>query len=167
MLIGILQTRTQTQSLQDVQGIAHSMPQYSSVFGIVMMCSLGLPLTMGFVGEVLSLYGFFQLNPIIAFLAGSSFFVGAIYMLTMFKKVFFGSCSAKIHHSKRFKFTRKNCFCANPCAYYMARRVSKAPAYAYQHKCRDPKPNYQCKNISYTHPNARYGKHRKFRISTW
>ena len=110
MLIGVLQTRTQTQSLQDVQGIAHSMPQYSSVFGIVMMCSLGLPLTMGFVGEVLSLYGFFQLNPIIAFLAGSSFFVGAIYMLTMFKKVFFGSALPKYTTLKDLNLREKIVF---------------------------------------------------------
>lgn len=110
MLVGVLQTRTQTQDLQDVQGLAHSMPKYSSVFGIVMMCSLGLPLTMGFVGEVLSLYGFFQVNPIIAFLAGSSFFVGAIYMLTMFRKVFFGSALPKYTTLKDLNLREKIVF---------------------------------------------------------
>ena len=110
MLVGVLQTRTQTQDLQDVQGLAHSMPKYSSVFGIVMICSLALPLTMGFVGEVLSLYGFFQVNPIIAFLAGSSFFVGAIYMLTMFRKVFFGSALPKYTTLKDLNLREKIVF---------------------------------------------------------
>lgn len=90
-LIYALNERTECEKIEQMQGLAHTLPNLSSVFGIVMMCSLGLPLTMGFVGEVLCLYGFFQVNPIITFLAGSSFFVGAIYMLVVFKRVFLGT----------------------------------------------------------------------------
>lgn len=87
--------RIQTREISQMQGLAHNMPKLSSVFGIVMMCSLALPLTMGFVGEVLCLYGYFQVSPIMTFLAGSSFFVGAIYMLSLFKKVFLGTALPK------------------------------------------------------------------------
>lgn len=89
-IVGMLYDRIRTQQISQMQGLAHSLPHLSTAFGIVMMASLGLPLTVGFVGEVLCLYGFFTMNPLIAFLAGSSFFVGAIYMLNVFRKVFFG-----------------------------------------------------------------------------
>lgn len=94
LLVGVFYERIRHQDLTQAYGLAHSMPQFSTIFGIVMMSSLGLPLTMGFVGEVLCLYGFFQVNPILAFLAGTSFFVGAIYMLNLYKKIFFGNNSS-------------------------------------------------------------------------
>lgn len=110
LLIGVFYERVQTRQIEQVQGLAHSMPQFSTIFGIVMMCSLGLPLTMGFVGEVLCLYGFFQVNPIMAFLAGSSFFVGAIYMLVCFKKVFFGAALPKFINLKDLNSREKVVF---------------------------------------------------------
>ncbi|CUU39704.1 NADH-quinone oxidoreductase subunit M [Helicobacter typhlonius] len=109
-LVGAVYERTQTQQISQIQGLAHSMPRLSSTFGIVMMCSLGLPLTMGFVGEVLCLYGIFQVNPIIAFLAGSSFFVGAIYMLVLFKRVFLGNISPTHSTLKDFNLREKIVF---------------------------------------------------------
>lgn len=109
-LIGCIYERIQTQQISKIQGLAHSMPNLSATFGIVMMCSLGLPLTMGFVGEVLCLYGFFQVNPIMTFLAGSSFFVGAIYMLIVFKKTFLGTTSPQYSTLKDFSLREKIVF---------------------------------------------------------
>lgn len=109
-LVGSIYERIQTQQIAQIQGLAHSMPNLSSTFGIVMMCSLGLPLTMGFVGEVLCLYGFFKINPIMAFLAGSSFFVGAIYMLVLFKRVFLGTISPQHSTLKDFNLREKIVF---------------------------------------------------------
>lgn len=110
MLAEVLHARTYTYNIHEAQGLAHAMPHFSTTFGIVMMSSLGLPLTIGFVSEVLCLYGFFQVNPIIAFLAGSSFFVGAIYMLYVFKKIFFGSTSPKYTTLKDLNLREKIVF---------------------------------------------------------
>lgn len=110
MLVGVMYDRLQTHEIRAFGGLAHNMPNFSTIFGIVMMASLGLPLTMGFVGEVLCLYGYFQLNPLIAFLAGSSFFVGAIYMLVMFKKVFYGAALVQYSHLKDLKLREKLVF---------------------------------------------------------
>ena len=109
-LVGVVYERVQTQQISSLQGLAHSLPKLSSVFGIVMMCSLGLPLTMGFVGEVLCLYGYFQVSPLIAFLAGSSFFVGAIYMLVAFKKVFLGTTLPQYSTLKDLRLREKSIF---------------------------------------------------------
>lgn len=66
------------------------MPNYAAIFGIMAMASAGLPLTMGFVGEFLSLLGFFQVSPIMAGIAGISIIVGAVYMLHLYRRAFFG-----------------------------------------------------------------------------
>ena len=90
MMVGILYDRTHTKLIKDYGGIASVMPVFTIIFVIVLMGSIGLPLTMGFVGEFLSLLGFFNVNAIIAFLAGISIIVGAIYMLNLFRNVFLG-----------------------------------------------------------------------------
>jgi NADH-quinone oxidoreductase subunit M len=66
------------------------MPRYATIFGIMMMASVGMPLTINFVGEFLSLLGFYQQSHILTLLAGVGIIVGAIYMLAAYKKVFFG-----------------------------------------------------------------------------
>lgn len=91
MLVGVIYDRRHTKMIAEFGGLAHVMPRYATIFAIMMMASAGLPLTMGFVGEFLSLLGFFAVSPWIAFLAGSSIVLGAVYMLVLFKRVFFGN----------------------------------------------------------------------------
>ena len=57
-----------------------------------MFGSVGLPLTIGFVGEFLSLLGIFKVSLIYALLGGIGIIVGAIYMLNLFRNVFLGKC---------------------------------------------------------------------------
>ena len=56
----------------------------------MLMASVGLPLTIGFVGEFLSLLGFYQVSPVMTAIAGSSIILGAVYMLVLYKRSFFG-----------------------------------------------------------------------------
>lgn len=91
MMVGILYDRTHTKLIKDYGGIASVMPRFTIIFVIALMGSIGLPLTMGFVGEFLSLLGFFNVNVIITLLAGSSIIVGAVYMLNLFRNVFLGT----------------------------------------------------------------------------
>jgi NADH-quinone oxidoreductase subunit M len=66
------------------------MPNYAVVFGIMLMGSVGLPLTIGFVGEFLSLLGFYRVSPLMTALAGTTIILGAVYMLVAYKNIFFG-----------------------------------------------------------------------------
>ena len=66
MLVGMIYERRHTKIIAEFGGIAKVMPNYAAIFGIMAMASAGLPLTMGFVGEFVSLRGFFQLSPIMA-----------------------------------------------------------------------------------------------------
>ncbi|MEA3433718.1 MAG: NADH-quinone oxidoreductase subunit M [Campylobacterota bacterium] len=90
MLVGVIYDRRHTKLMSEFGGLASVMPKYAVIFGIMLMASVGLPLTIGFVGEFLVLLGFYQVSPIMTILAGTSIIIGAIYMLAVYKKSFFG-----------------------------------------------------------------------------
>ncbi len=90
MLVGNIYDRRHTKLMKEFGGLASVMPKYATIFGIMLMAAVGLPLTIGFVGEFLSLLGFYKVNPWLTFLAGSSIILGAAYMLRLYKKSFFG-----------------------------------------------------------------------------
>lgn len=90
LLVGVIYDRRHTKLMSEFGGIAHSMPRYAAIFGLMMMASVGMPLTINFIGEFLSLLGFYQQSPVLTLLAGIAIIVGAIYMLASFKRMFFG-----------------------------------------------------------------------------
>jgi NADH-quinone oxidoreductase subunit M len=90
LLVGVIYARRHTKQISAFGGLASVMPNYALIFGVMMMASVGLPLTMGFVGEYLSLIGFFKISPVMALIGGTSIIVGAVYMLTLYKRTFFG-----------------------------------------------------------------------------
>ena len=95
MLVGVIYDRRHTKLMSEFGGLATVMPRYATIFGIVLMASVGLPLTIGFVGEFLSLLGFYKVNWIMTLFAGSGIILGAVYMLVLFKKSFFGQVTNK------------------------------------------------------------------------
>jgi NADH-quinone oxidoreductase subunit M len=91
MLVGVIYDRRHTKLMSEFGGIASVMPIYAAIFMFMAMASAGLPLTMGFVGEFLSLLGYFRANPVMALLAGTSIILGAVYMLNLYRKTFYGA----------------------------------------------------------------------------
>lgn len=90
MLVGMLYERRHTKQLSEFGGIAAVMPKFAIIFGVMLMASVGLPLTIGFVGEFLVLLGFYKVSPIVTIIAGTSIILGAVYMLRVMKLTFFG-----------------------------------------------------------------------------
>ena len=90
LLVGVIYDRRHTKMMDQFGGLASVMPRYATIFGVMMMASVGMPLTINFVGEFLSLLGFYQQSHILTLLAGIAIIVGAIYMLAAYKKMFFG-----------------------------------------------------------------------------
>jgi len=90
LLVGVIYDRRHTKMMDQFGGIAHVMPRYAAIFGIMLMAAVGMPLTINFVGEFLSLLGFYQQSHMLTLLAGIAIIVGAIYMLSAYKKMFFG-----------------------------------------------------------------------------
>ncbi|MWV62559.1 NADH-quinone oxidoreductase subunit M [Helicobacter saguini] len=89
ILAGMLYYRTNTRHIADFGSVAHVMPHYAFFFALVMLSNVGLPLTIGFVGEFLSLYGFFATSPVLTALAGTTLIISASYMLYLFKNIFY------------------------------------------------------------------------------
>lgn len=90
MLVGVIYDRRHTKLMSEFGGIASVMPNFATIYGIMLMASVGLPLSVGFVGEFLSLVGFYKVNWIMTLMAGSGIILGAVYMLNLYKKSFFG-----------------------------------------------------------------------------
>ena len=95
MLVGVIYDRRHTKMMSEFGGLAAVMPNYATIFGIMLMASVGLPLTIGFVGEFLSLMGFFKVSPLLTAIAGTTIILGAVYMLSLYKKSFFGPVTNK------------------------------------------------------------------------
>ena len=104
ILIGILIERIGTNDISKFGGLSSSIPKITILFSIVLMGAISLPLTIGFVGEFLSLLGFFKVNIAITILATFSIVVVAIYMLNLFRKIFLGQ--SKIE--KKLEDIRRN-----------------------------------------------------------
>jgi NADH-quinone oxidoreductase subunit M len=98
LLIGLIYERTHTRDFKDYGGIKTQMPIYAAIFLIVMLSSVGLPGTNGFIGEFLAMLGAFEaanagafgLNLGYAVVAGFGVVLAAVYLLYMFQQVFYG-----------------------------------------------------------------------------
>jgi len=98
LLVGLIYERRHTRLFKNFGGLKAQMPIYSAIFLIVMLSSVGLPGTNGFIGEFMALMGSFEtsfnnlygLNVIYAVIAGSGVILAAAYLLYMFQQVFYG-----------------------------------------------------------------------------
>ena len=90
LLVGMIYERRHTRMIRDFGGLASVMPVYSFFFMVVTFSSIGLPGLNGFVGEMLILLGVFEFNKAFAIVAALGVILGAVYMLWMFRRVFFG-----------------------------------------------------------------------------
>ncbi|MCB0345886.1 MAG: NADH-quinone oxidoreductase subunit M [Bdellovibrionales bacterium] len=90
-LVGVLYDRKHTRLIADYGGLAQKVPMFAFVFMVFTLSSVGLPLTNGFIGEFLILLGGFQYNPVAGAIAVSGVVLGALYMLSLYRRVIFGS----------------------------------------------------------------------------
>lgn len=90
LLVGVIYERRHTRDIASYGGIASVMPVFTTIFMIITLSSIGLPMLNGFIGEFLILTGVAQVNFIWALWAGTGVILSAIYMLWMVQRVFFG-----------------------------------------------------------------------------
>ena len=90
LLVGVIYERRHTRLIADFGGLWKPLPVFASVFLVVMLSSIGLPGTNGFIGEFLVLLGAFQVKKWWAFVAAIGVILSAVYMLWMFQRVMFG-----------------------------------------------------------------------------
>jgi len=95
IIVGMIYDRRHTRLITEFGGLARVMPVYSTLFAIVMLSSIALPLLNGFVGEFLVLIGTFTSSElaharVFATFAALGMILSAVYMLWMYQRVIFG-----------------------------------------------------------------------------
>ena len=95
LLVGVIYERTHTRGVNDFGGLAKVMPVYATLFLIVTLSSIGLPGMNGFVGEFLVLLGTFQTWPVASVCGALGVVLGAVYMLTLYRNIFYGPLNEK------------------------------------------------------------------------
>ena len=95
LLVGIIYERRHTRQIAEFGGLAHEMPVFATFFMITTLASVGLPGLAGFIGEFMVLFGTFGSETLaharlMTILATTGVVLGAIYMLWMYQRVFFG-----------------------------------------------------------------------------
>jgi NADH-quinone oxidoreductase subunit M len=94
LLVGMLYERRHTRLIAEYGGIAKQVPWIATCFVIVTLSSVGLPGTNGFIGEFLILSGTWLGRlpnaALIAAIGATGVILGAVYMLLLVERVFFG-----------------------------------------------------------------------------
>jgi NADH-quinone oxidoreductase subunit M len=105
LLVGVIYDRRHTRAVDEYGGIAKVMPVYTALFLVATLASIGLPGTNGFIGEFMVITGTFvsqrlgHFNGIQAVGAAIGVILGALYMLSVVQKVFFGPITKKENQS--------------------------------------------------------------------
>jgi len=107
LIVGLVYERRHTRMIADYGGLSKQMPKFATIFMIITMSSIGLPVLNGFIGEFTILAGAFDipaeygftLNWLGGLYVGGKFWVvcavlgivlGAAYMLWLYQRTMFG-----------------------------------------------------------------------------
>ena len=95
LLVGMLYERRHTREMSEFGGLWRVMPLFGTLTLIVTLSSMGLPGLNGFVGEFTILLGAFGSealgSPVYAIVAAIGVILAAVYLLSMFQKIFLGT----------------------------------------------------------------------------
>jgi NADH-quinone oxidoreductase subunit M len=91
----LIAQRTNTRNINSLGGLRTSAPILTSVFAVLMLGTLALPFTSGFVGEFLLLNSLFQYNRLLGVVGGLTIILGAVYLLHAFQQMMLGEVTPK------------------------------------------------------------------------
>jgi NADH-quinone oxidoreductase subunit M len=89
-----IERRTGTRNLADLGGLTRRTPLLSVCFLVMLLSTVALPLTGGFVGEFLLLAGVYEFNMWAGAVAGLTIIFSAVYLLRMYQRAMLGPDSA-------------------------------------------------------------------------
>ncbi|MBI68344.1 MAG: oxidoreductase [Chloroflexi bacterium] len=95
VVVGLIYERTHTRNISDMSGIAKRVPLITVGFMIAGLASLGLPMTSGFVAEVLVFIGTFPAYQLATILTVTGVVLAAGYILWTAQRIFFGPITEK------------------------------------------------------------------------
>lgn len=96
VIVGIFYERTHTRDLSQYGGAIAKMPLLGLLFLPVVLSSMGVPGTNGFVNEFLVLQGAFHYEVAVGAVAALAIILGAAYMLRLTQKVMYGPLASHV-----------------------------------------------------------------------
>ncbi|MGN7987758.1 complex I subunit 4 family protein [Pedobacter sp. 22226] len=93
-VLDIIFSRVKTNKIEELGGIAKVAPQLAIAFLIIVLGTVALPGTNGFIGEFLLLMGVYNYGIWAAAIAGLTIIFGAVYMLRMYQNVMLGQTNS-------------------------------------------------------------------------
>ena len=87
---GIIYDRTGTRIIHYVRGLVTYMPVFTILFLIFTLSNTGIPLTLNFLGEQLSLIGIWERSPLISALGATGIVLSAIYSIYLYNRISYG-----------------------------------------------------------------------------
>lgn len=103
LMVGIIYTRLHTRELANFGGLAGPMPAYAFTAMVLTLAAVALPGTNSFVGEFLALAGAFPTAPIATIVATTGVIFGALYMLHLYRGMFFNTPSSFVKEHSPLK----------------------------------------------------------------
>ena len=88
--VGVIYDRMHTREIAFYGGLVKRMPIYAFFLMLFTMANVGLPGTSGFIGEILTMVGAYQVNPWIGIGAATGMVLSAVYALHLYREVIFG-----------------------------------------------------------------------------
>lgn len=99
LLVGMLYERYHTRKIADYGGMGARLGLLTCAMVFICLSSIGLPGLNGFVGEALVFFGMFEVRPELAIIGTAGILLGAWYLLSMVRSVFFGALREPLHES--------------------------------------------------------------------
>lgn len=90
-VLDIISSRLQTNKIEELGGIAKVAPKLAIVALVIVLGTVALPGTNGFIGEFLLLFSVYSYNSWLGLIAGLTIIFGAVYMLRMYQQVMLGT----------------------------------------------------------------------------
>jgi NADH-quinone oxidoreductase subunit M len=97
LIVGMLYERYHTRMIADYGGMGSKLKSITFCMVFISLSSVGLPGLNGFVGESLVFFGMIDARPALAILGTAGIILGAWYMMTMLRQVFFGDLKEPHH----------------------------------------------------------------------
>ena len=100
---GVIYDRTGVRIIQYLRGLVTYMPVFTVLFFIFTLCNTGIPLSLNFLGEQMSLIGIWERSSIVAILGATGIVLSACYSIYLYNRISYGSYSPYLSPLKDIK----------------------------------------------------------------
>jgi NADH-quinone oxidoreductase subunit M len=99
-LAGWVYDQTHSRDIPSLGGLAQKMPFMAGVFVVALAASVGLPLTVNFIAELMIVVGSWRIYPVQTIIAVLGIALTMAYLMRMFRGLFFGELKPQYAHAQ-------------------------------------------------------------------